>query len=143
MRPSTIGSECDFLDNRWLWPRKAGATICAITLPPTPGERGHRVLAYRRVAERPRAIFRGLLLTGPTRRRRLSSITRAPCRKMGRAGPGDHTVARHFAGITGTNRCDDRSIARSTYAPHRNLGIGLHHIPGASGFPGRAPAAGG
>src|SRR5262249_52573492 len=122
MRPSTIGSECDFLDNRWLWPRKAGATICAITLPPTPGERGHRVLAYRRVAERPRAIFRGLLLTGPTRRRRLSST---------------------FAGITGTNRCDDRSIARSTYAPHRNLGIGLHHIPGASGFPGRAPAAGG
>ena len=35
------------------------------------------------------------------------------------------------------------SIARSTYAPHRNLGIGLHHIPGASGFPGRAPGAGG
>jgi cytochrome c len=29
-----------------------------------------------------------------------------------------------------------RSIVRSTYAPHRNLGIGLHHIPGASGFPG-------
>jgi hypothetical protein len=28
-------------------------------------------------------------------------------------------------------------------APHRNLGIGLHHIPGASGFPGRAPGAGG
>jgi hypothetical protein len=34
-----------------------------------------------------------------------------------------------------------RSIVRSTYAPHRNLGIGLHHIPGASGFPGRAPGA--
>src|SRR5215831_15898779 len=86
MRPSTIGSECDFLDNRWLWPRKAGATICAITLPPTPGERGHRVLAYRRVAERLRAIFRGLLLTGPTRRRRLSSITRAPCRRSPNGG---------------------------------------------------------
>src|SRR5262245_32066466 len=26
----TIGSECDFLDNRWLWPRKAGAAICAL-----------------------------------------------------------------------------------------------------------------
>src|SRR5215831_12818025 len=25
-----------------------------------------------------------------------------------------------------------RSIGRSTYVPHRNLGIGLHHIPGAS-----------
>ena len=24
----------------------------------------------------------------------------------GRAGPGAHTVARHLAGITGTNRCD-------------------------------------
>jgi hypothetical protein len=36
-----------------------------------------------------------------------------------------------------------RSIARSTYAPHRNLGIGLHYIPGASGFPGRARGAGG
>src|SRR5215475_8890376 len=144
MRPSTIGSECDFLDNRWLWPRKAGATICAITLPPTPGERGHRVLAYRRVAERLRAIFRGLLLTGPTRRRpAVLDHSRTLPQDDGRAGPGDHTVARHLAGITGTNRCDDRSIARSTYAPHRNLGIGLHHIPGASGFPGRAPAAGG
>src|SRR6266478_1185397 len=36
-----------------------------------------------------------------------------------------------------------RSIARSTYAPHRNLGIGLHYIPGASGFPGRAPGGAG
>src|SRR5215510_11278185 len=27
------------------------------------------------------------------------------------------------------------------HAPHRNLGIGLHHIPGASGFPSRAPGA--
>src|SRR5262249_7066743 len=36
-----------------------------------------------------------------------------------------------------------RSIGRSTYVPHRNLGIGLHHIPGASGFPSRAPGAGG
>src|SRR5262245_49599603 len=60
----------------------------------------------------------------------------------GRAGPGDHTVARHLAGITGTNRCDDRSIARSTYAPHRNLWIGLHYIPDASGVPGPAPGTG-
>jgi len=36
-----------------------------------------------------------------------------------------------------------RSIGRSTYVPHRDLGIGLHHIPGASGFPSRAPGAGG
>jgi hypothetical protein len=34
-----------------------------------------------------------------------------------------------------------RSIGRSTYVPHRNLGIGLHHIPGASGFPSRAPGS--
>src|SRR5258708_12449501 len=31
------------------------------------------------------------------------------------------------------------SIARSTYAPHRNLGIALHPIPGPSGFPRRPP----
>src|SRR5262245_30237439 len=33
--------------------------------------------------------------------------------------------------------------AGARHAPHRNLGIGLHHIPGASGFPGCAPGAGG
>src|SRR6516164_194828 len=33
--------------------------------------------------------------------------------------------------------------ATRVYAPHRNLGIGLHNILGASGFPGRAPGAGG
>src|SRR5262249_19044883 len=36
-----------------------------------------------------------------------------------------------------------RALDRSTYAPHRNLGIGLHHIPGASGFPRHAPGAAG
>jgi len=38
-----------------------------------------------------------------------------------------------------TNRCDARSIARSTVAPHRNLGLVCHHIPGCSGFPGPLP----
>src|SRR5262249_47859439 len=57
MRSSTIGSECDFLDNRWLWPRKAGATICAIMSDrPTPAANSWRTRPSRpRVSSRSRA----------------------------------------------------------------------------------------
>jgi hypothetical protein len=42
MRLIDDSGECDFLDNRWLWPRKAGAAICALmsTRPNLAGRRG-------------------------------------------------------------------------------------------------------
>src|SRR5262245_34517521 len=57
MRSSTIGSECDFLDNRWLWPSKAGAAICAIMSDrPTPAANSWRTRPSRpRVSSRSRA----------------------------------------------------------------------------------------
>src|SRR5262249_49648958 len=116
MRPSTMGSECDFLDNRWLWPRKAGATICAIMSDrPTPAANSWRTRPSRpRASPLSRISACGLRdgqksETDATLGLRVLSAKRRLCNTMGGRL------------IDGVARCCVVSTARSRAAATTNL----------------------
>jgi len=87
-----MGSECDFLDNRWLWPRKAGATICAIMSDrPTPVANSWRTRPSRpRVSAHSRRSA-----CGPRAGHRPASIAMASPRARRHDAADNYAVSKH------------------------------------------------